>query len=77
MKWETVNHLIGDVDLKSAWSKIIKSDLPKPDSYPCWKIPLMGIVNSQLFCSRKTVRSTQKNGFFFVDYCIKHANVSI
>lgn len=49
MKWEIVNHLFGGADLKSAWSKIIKSDLPKPDTYPCWKISLLGIVNSQLF----------------------------
>lgn len=76
MKWETVNDIIGDVDLKSAWSKMVKSDLPKRDSYPCWKISLLGIVNSQLFCSRKTVRRIQKNVFFFVDWCIKQPNVS-
>lgn len=74
MKWETVNHLIGDAELKSAWSKMIKSDLPKHDSYPCWKISLVGIVNSQLFCSRKTLRSIRKNGFFIIEWCIKHAD---
>lgn len=38
MKWENHNLIAGDANLKSAWSKMVKSDLSKPDSYPCWKL---------------------------------------